>query len=289
MSRQIPRPFESIALLATLLVIGLGVGAPATTARADDCLAAPNSPAPQSSHWYYRTDRAKQRKCWYLRAADQAARQETTRPTSEAATAAPSAGAPISTPSGDDALPIPRVKMLAVKPQPAPMMSAPTDGLVQQNGQEGNAAPPNPQGLAPQVSTSQTSAQAAAPPPAAATAWPDPPPAVADPTAVPSDPHADSVRPKADAPATGNAESPAPSREPATSAGTANSLTVPPVELFLILTLGLAVAGILSRIVAKIAAARRESVIIDQPDSSWIDDQSQHEWRDDQHQDRIRR
>jgi hypothetical protein len=33
---------------------------------ADPCIAAPNSPAPQGKHWYYRTDRAKQRKCWYL-------------------------------------------------------------------------------------------------------------------------------------------------------------------------------------------------------------------------------
>jgi hypothetical protein len=32
----------------------------------EDCAAAPKSPPPQGSHWYYRTDRASQRKCWYL-------------------------------------------------------------------------------------------------------------------------------------------------------------------------------------------------------------------------------
>jgi hypothetical protein len=58
---------RSIALVATLLVWWCaGLGVPANTARADDCLTAPNSPAPTGSHWYFRPDRAKQRNCWYL-------------------------------------------------------------------------------------------------------------------------------------------------------------------------------------------------------------------------------
>ena len=48
---------------------------PSPTARADDCLAAPNSPAPQGSHWYYRLDWATQRKCWYVRAPGPPAQQ----------------------------------------------------------------------------------------------------------------------------------------------------------------------------------------------------------------------
>jgi hypothetical protein len=44
-------------------------------AHAADCLAAPNSPAPQNSHWYYRTDRAQQRKCWHLGGGDQPLQQ----------------------------------------------------------------------------------------------------------------------------------------------------------------------------------------------------------------------
>ena len=47
MSGKIPRPIGSIAFVATLLVSGVGIGVPANTARAADCLAAPNSPAPQ--------------------------------------------------------------------------------------------------------------------------------------------------------------------------------------------------------------------------------------------------
>ena len=33
---------------------------------ADNCLTAPNSPAPQGSHWYYRIERPSLRKCWRL-------------------------------------------------------------------------------------------------------------------------------------------------------------------------------------------------------------------------------
>jgi hypothetical protein len=73
MSGQIPLPMGSIALVATLLVWSVSVGAPTITARADDCLAEPNSPAPAGSHWYYHLDRATQRKCWYIRATDQPA------------------------------------------------------------------------------------------------------------------------------------------------------------------------------------------------------------------------
>ena len=50
---------------------GVGAGVPTTIARADDCLTAPNSPAPAGRRWSYRTDRATQRKCWYVRAADE--------------------------------------------------------------------------------------------------------------------------------------------------------------------------------------------------------------------------
>jgi hypothetical protein len=75
MSGEIPRPLGSIALVATLLVSGVGVGAPANIAGADACLTAPNSPAPQGSHWYYRLDWATQHKCWYLRAPGQPAQQ----------------------------------------------------------------------------------------------------------------------------------------------------------------------------------------------------------------------
>jgi len=66
----IARLIPVIAVLPVAFGNGsMGIG----TARAEDkraeenCLAAPNTLAPQGSHWYYRTDHLKQRKCWYLR------------------------------------------------------------------------------------------------------------------------------------------------------------------------------------------------------------------------------
>src|ERR1700754_4653051 len=55
-----------IALAAPLFMWGVVIAVPPTAARADDCSAAPHSVAPKGSHWYYRLDREKKRKCWYL-------------------------------------------------------------------------------------------------------------------------------------------------------------------------------------------------------------------------------
>src|SRR6266508_3709569 len=55
-------------LLAALAVTALPGG---SAGAADDCIAAPNKVPPQDSHWYYRIDRASQRKCWYLSAQGQ--------------------------------------------------------------------------------------------------------------------------------------------------------------------------------------------------------------------------
>jgi hypothetical protein len=68
MSEQARRRIVA-AVFCTSLFSSLGIDAAANSARAADCLAAPNSPAPENSHWFYRTDRAQQRKCWYLGAA----------------------------------------------------------------------------------------------------------------------------------------------------------------------------------------------------------------------------
>ena len=61
-------PNRDDALCATALCAMLAaVVLPNNPARAaGDCLAAPSSQPPPGSHWYYRSDRAKQRRCWYL-------------------------------------------------------------------------------------------------------------------------------------------------------------------------------------------------------------------------------
>src|SRR6266566_3548203 len=87
MLAQIPRAMGSTALVAALLVWAIAFEAP-TVSRADDCLTAPNSAAPAGSHWYYHMDLAKQRKCWYVRVADQSTKQAIAQPASGPANAA---------------------------------------------------------------------------------------------------------------------------------------------------------------------------------------------------------
>jgi len=62
---MIPR---RMALLVTGITIALAaVNVTVNPSRAgDDCLAGPNTAAPQGSHWYYRLDRLTHRQCWYL-------------------------------------------------------------------------------------------------------------------------------------------------------------------------------------------------------------------------------
>ena len=63
-------PQRGTPLVSTLFVLVLVVGSWATgtgaVRAADECIAAPNAPAPQGERWYYRTDRATNRKCWRL-------------------------------------------------------------------------------------------------------------------------------------------------------------------------------------------------------------------------------
>jgi len=53
-------PAIAAAVIAALMAFG-------TRARsADECLAEPNRDPPDTRHWYYRIDRANNRKCWHL-------------------------------------------------------------------------------------------------------------------------------------------------------------------------------------------------------------------------------
>jgi hypothetical protein len=229
----------SIPLVATLLVWWCaGVGLPTNTARADDCLTAPNSPAPAGSHWYFRTDRAKQRNCWYLHDPDQPPQPAAAQAISDAppathtiaykkpATASPSA--PTSTSPGDSiaAPPLP-----PVKPQDAPLSSATTDQSVRQSAQKESSATSIPDAPAPQASpSSQIGTQGAEPAPATATVGPDPPAVAAVKAQEPALVSSESVRPTADA--SDDAESTArDGRSTANAAGTAASVTARPSKL----------------------------------------------------------
>jgi hypothetical protein len=56
-----------VSVVALFAACSLPTLLPTSTASAaDTCLTAPNKPAPQGSHWYYRVERPSQRKCWRL-------------------------------------------------------------------------------------------------------------------------------------------------------------------------------------------------------------------------------
>ena len=77
-----------LCLFASLVCITLS----ATMARAVECLAAPGLATP-GGHWYFRTERTTQKKCWHLSDAWQVSNgptSETTRPTLETLMAASS-------------------------------------------------------------------------------------------------------------------------------------------------------------------------------------------------------
>ena len=105
-------------------------------------------------------------------------------------------------------------------------------------------------------------AQAAGPAPAAPATWPDVFPTVAtvgapEPGAVLADAGAESVGPKTDTQVPDRTESTARGGEPTINAGMAGSLTAMP--MLITLALGLVAAGAVTRVLMKIAAARRAS------------------------------
>ena len=276
MSGEIPRSFGTIGLVAALVMSGVGATVPA---RAEDCLAAPNSPAPQGTHWYYRLDWATQRKCWYTRAPAQPVQQAAAparlaQVTPLHSIPAPSGpipatdGGPMSLSPGDSAPPSPHVKILAVKPTSAQGITATANKLAERDAQEGNTAPSMIEAPALQASmSSQTSAQAAGPASVPPVTWPDAPPAVAAvhaqvPLAIPTDAPTDDV--SVDAETIGRGGKP-------------TNNTGMPMIIFPILALGLTAVGILSM---KIAAARRRRIVTDHAEPDGVYDQRQHEWRD---------
>ena len=62
------RTLSQFAVIVALFISGVSLDLQAVSALASDCLAAPNTSAPQGQHWYYRIDRTSHRKCWYLHA-----------------------------------------------------------------------------------------------------------------------------------------------------------------------------------------------------------------------------
>ena len=83
---------KQVALSVVMGVVAFSVPfgiLPDQPAQAADCLAGPNSPAPQGSHWYYRIDRVTKRRCWYIGAQGIRTRAEAPQTVSSESSAAP--------------------------------------------------------------------------------------------------------------------------------------------------------------------------------------------------------
>jgi hypothetical protein len=79
----------AIALLAALL--------PNTARASDDCLVRPNSAAPSEQHWYYRIDREKNQRCWFLGGKKQSARNDALLRSANVTTLAQTSERPVAT------------------------------------------------------------------------------------------------------------------------------------------------------------------------------------------------
>ena len=265
MSGQTPRPFGWIGLVAALVIAGVNTIVPVTTGSADDCLAAPNSSAPPGSHWYYRLDRATQRKCWYVRGSGQPPRQaaeSTATGQDKSLQARPAQPGPkhevedvSRSVSAGNTTPAPDVQLLAAWPNSATGLIVPpvgsslenrpradtTENSVRQSTQEENAEPSFP------------SAQASNTPSETNTLAPfsvkrAPLVKAAVPIAAPTAHSRDS--------ASGDLERTVRSEASNSNAGMA-------VILFVVLAFGLVVIAMLSRFVTRNAAVRRGPVVDD--------------------------
>jgi hypothetical protein len=151
-----------------------------------------------------------------------------------------------------------------------------TNEPLRRNAPEESAAPSVSPTLVPQEDAAQTGVRPPAPAPAVATVWPDPTLAIAAPTArnsitVSDDAGDGSFRPKADALISADAQS---TGQHAAAVSTAPRQLPPatPAEMLLPVALGLAAAALLSRLIMKLAAARREPIVTYYAPSEWIDE-----------------
>ena len=226
-------PFTSIALVLLLLISVALTTFPLISAQADDCLAAPNAPAPHGTYWYYHLNRATQQKCWYVRTFDTHAQHAT-------AQASSSNGAPLSIRGSQSAQMTPpaieqpsRAKTFPIKPAREPSLNAVQNEEVYQRA--GVTTGTTPEAASQESKSFETSVQAAA---ARPTVWPDAAIKVQEASAAPADVRVNLV----------SDEGAARSGEQANNSGV-------PIIVFPVLALGLVVVGFGSRAVLRNAAA----------------------------------
>jgi hypothetical protein len=273
-SGRVPTLIKSITLVVPLLTLGATVRAPADSLHPDDCLAAPNSPAPEGNWWYYRLDWPTQRKCWYLRAPDRSLRGTATAATPLRSTRArfghrhSTDGLPISVDPGDTALPSSR--LLSVKTPTFDAITGTVGKPVQQSAQQGSAPPPT-EAPASQATPLSQAGNDAGERLVAPTTGSDPVPAGAAAQA----PHVNST------PTNTAVDSASDVAERAAGGSKlTNDAGISMVTILAVLALGL---GVLC-VVAKNVAMRWVRTIVNHREPNSTDDQRQHDRRGDQDQ-----
>ena len=220
-----------MAVVAVLVGALWEAGLSAQSAPAEEqCLATPNAPPPQGSHWYYHLNRIKQSKCWYLRTEGQAIPKPVLREDLEA----------------DVVAKVPRVTALKADRDtgPEPQELRPIQTLPAAPGQAGPRAVPWPD--PPSVGAADD------------TASPDPPlPVTANggvegkDTVMVADSGKDtSIGAGVD-------------RWVATTIAISGSPSEMPITLLLTFAVGLTISGMLVRQVARIGSARRRTIHVD--------------------------
>jgi hypothetical protein len=134
-------------------------------------LPAPTGKAPPGSHWHYRTDPAKQTKCWYVRSDGEAAAQPAAASDGTEAAGGPPRPAAAPKPAADaanPAAPHPHKPRQAAHAAPAGKPSQAAQSPAAAPPGQGAAAWPDPQPQAPNSAPAPQGAQGGA-------AWPDPP------------------------------------------------------------------------------------------------------------------
>ncbi len=284
----------------------MGIGtAHAEDKRAEEnCLGAPNTLAPRGSHWYYRTDRVNQRKCWYLRTEGPAIQEQ-------AAQEQPETGVTARRPTPNTAPDQSGSEPLEPRPAEAPspaLVAKPTKGDMQDGAQAsrpagvGQAAWPEPPSPAragqvawPDPPSPAGTSQVAWPAPASLAgtgqvAWPDPPPAArADKEAWPAPPSPgsgvngaggenapkDGARQTQEVPATASISAKGarndvgadkPVAKPNPSGSSQGEMRT---GLLLVFAIGLILAGILVRWIVRMTLTRRPTVYLDRQEPVW--------------------
>ncbi|ABD07178.1 conserved hypothetical protein [Rhodopseudomonas palustris HaA2] len=140
----------------TLAATGALAAPPGSAAPAGECLSGPKGPAPAGSRWFYRTDHANKRNCWYTRAAGDksAAPAETAAASPASDDSARAAPASRTETASGDAATVPAAKTI---PKPVRTTTVPLHSAIA-NARAEFDAPPEPAPLREVAAPDQASA-----------------------------------------------------------------------------------------------------------------------------------